>query len=270
MSVEVRKYALDDLRSEMRLVASKLGGPIDVYLIGGCAMSYARLKASTKDIDLVLKDAGTLAKLEAALAKADYDLMTGLRPEYQQLGAARYFEKPTAPQWDVYVRTVCRRLQLSPGMIARATREEPELQNLRIQRLAPSDIFIFKSITERAADKDDMDVIFASGLDWTVVMDEMRWQSQNSDVAWAVAFYQSLEGFAKEGNVVPILRELEALADQEAGEKRVLELVREGTTSLADIVRAIGEDPNWVESLVSALKTRGRLIEDKGHLRIAE
>ncbi|MFA5862076.1 MAG: hypothetical protein WDA16_10320 [Candidatus Thermoplasmatota archaeon] len=37
MSVEVRKYALDDLRSEMRLVDSKLGGPINVNLMGGHA-----------------------------------------------------------------------------------------------------------------------------------------------------------------------------------------------------------------------------------------
>ncbi len=267
----MRKYALDDLRTEMRLVDSKLSEPIDVYLIGGCTMSYARLKASTKDIDLVLRDDATFAKLESALTRSDYLPITGLRREYEQLGAARYFEKPTAPQWDVYVRTVCRRLQLSPGMISRATREEPDLSKLRIQRLAPSDIFIFKSITERAADKDDMDVIFASGLEWDAVLDEMRWQSQNSDVAWAVAFFQSLEEFANQGSAVPILRDLEKLADQEAGEKRVLELVRAGTAdSLADLVKAIGEDPGWVEALVFSLKRRGKLVEQDGRIRIAD
>lgn len=268
MTEPVRKYGLDTLRSEMRLVDSKLERAIDVYLIGGCAMSYARLKAATKDIDLVLKDNQTLATLEAALTNADYVLLAGLRPEYQQLGASRYFEKPTAPQWDVYVRTVCRRLQLSPGMIARATREETGLEKLRIQRLAPPDIFIFKSITERAADKDDMDAIFASGLDWPVVLDEMRWQSQNSDVAWAVNFCQSLEAFAAAGNAVPILRELAALADQEAGEKAVIEHVRNGTTTIADLQKSIKEDPAWVEGLVSALKERGRIVEESGRLRV--
>ncbi len=268
MSAEVTKYTLDQLRSQMRLVDSHLRSPIDVFLIGGCAMSYARLKASTKDIDLVLRDTATLSKLEQALATSSYSVMEGLRPEYEQLGAARYFEKARAPQWDVYVRTVCRRLQLSPGMISRATREERELPNLRIQRLAPSDIFIFKSITERTADKDDMDVIFAQGLEWDAVLDEMRWQSQNSDVAWAVAFFQSLEEFARVGNAVPILRDLETLADQEAGEKKVLELVRAGTNTLTGLVKAIGEEPEWVAGLVASLRKRGRLRDDAGRLTI--
>lgn len=251
----------------MRLVDAHLQAPIDVFLIGGCAMSYARLKASTKDIDLVLRDAETLTKLERALIASDYEILAGLRPEYQQLGAARYFAKTGAPQWDVYVRTVCRRLQLSPGMISRAAREERELPNFRIHRLAPSDIFIFKSITERAADKDDMDVIFAQGLEWNAVLEEMRWQSQNSDVAWAVAFFQALEEFARAGNVVPILRELEALADEEAGEKRILELVRAGSDTLPKLLMAINEDPDWVHSRLGALKERGELREVGGRLR---
>lgn len=269
MTDPVRKYGLDALRAEMRLVDSKLLRPIDVFLIGGCAMSYARLKAATKDIDLILHEEVTLALLDKALRDADYVPLAGLRREYQQLGAARYFAKPTAPQWDVYVRKVCRRLQLSPGMIGRAAREEKDLSMLRIQRVAPSDIFVFKSITEREADRDDMDTIAASGLDWNVVLDEIGWQSQNSDVAWAVNFYQSMEAFSDRGNRVPVLNELESLADQEAGEKRVLELVRDGVDDLQALKRSIGEDPAWVEGLVRALLERGRVVEERGRLRIA-
>lgn len=232
-------------------------------------MSYARLKASTKDIDLVLGEAPTLKILEQGLLDSGYHVTAGLRPAYKQLAAARYFAKPTAPQWDVYVKTVCRRLQLSPGMVSRATREETGLAKLRIHRVAPSDIFIFKSITERAADRDDMDAIFAQGIEWNDVLDEMRWQSQNSVVAWAVAFFQSLEDFAKAGNAVPILPALEELADREAGEKRILQLVRDGANSPRKIQAAIQEDPAWVQSLVDNLLVRGALRHEKNGLRVA-
>lgn len=44
-------YGLSALRQELRLIDTKLADPVDVYLVGGCAMSYLGLKSATKDAD---------------------------------------------------------------------------------------------------------------------------------------------------------------------------------------------------------------------------
>lgn len=264
----IAKYPLGRLRAEMQGLDAHLAQPVDVYLIGGCAMTYASLKDVTKDIDLVLRDHASLATLERALEAAGYTSTTRIDRAYEALGASRYFDKPASPRWDVYVRRVCRKLLLSPGMIARAVREEPALQRLRVHRVAPSDVFIFKSITERIGDKEDMDAIFARApLPWDAVLDEMRWQCAHSEVAWSVAFLDALEQFVAEGSVVPILEDLRELAEREVGELAVLSRVREGASTREAVAKAMGEDPAWVARLIDGLVGAGRLVERDRTLR---
>lgn len=261
------KYGLPRLRAEMRRVDERLDEPVEAFLIGGCAMTYAELKPATKDIDLVLRDAAALAPLERAMHDLGYTTTTKVDPAYEDLGAARYFDKPGAPRWDVHFRKVCRKLELSPGMVARAVREEPGFERLLIQRVAPSDIFIFKSITERPDDKFDMDQIYARGLDWGVVLEEMRWQCARSDVAWSVAFLDTMEELAGEDKVVPILDALRELAEREVGELAVLSRVREGAATREAVAKAMGEDAAWVAGLIDGLIAEGRLVERDGNLQ---
>jgi len=261
-------YGLERLREEMRRVDELLDEPVEAYLIGGCAMSYAGTKTATKDIDLVLRDAADLSRVRRALEALGYAATTKVDPAYEGLGAAGYFDKAASPRWDVYVLRVCGKLQLSPGMVSRATREEPDLKRLRIQRVAPSDIFIFKSITERPEDKDDLDRLYGLGLRWDIVLEEMQWQCLHSEVAWSAAFVGALEDLASEGKTVPILDPLRELADRQVGEIAVLRRVREGATTSASVVKAMGEDPAWVKGLIEGLVRRGAIVERDGILRI--
>lgn len=144
-------------------------------------------------------------------------------------------------------------------MIDRAERIEPDLDRLRIFRVHPVDIFIFKSITDRPADRDDMDAIFATGLDWDTVLDEMRWQSANSERAWTGVFAQSMKELSEAGRDVPILDELEELADREVAQTLILERVRGGASQRSQLVEGMDEDPEWVETLIDDLVDSGRL-----------
>ncbi len=262
------RYPLGRLREEVARADAHLTEPVDAYLIGGGAMSYAGLKGATKDIDLVLRTDADLDVLAQALEALDYKIVTEVDPAYRDLGASRYYDKDGAPRWDLYVGQVCRKLSLSPGMVERATREEPQLEKLRLHRLAPSDIFIFKSITEREADRDDMDAIYARGLPWDIVLSEMEWQSAHSEVAWSAAFHGALETIAERGDPVPILDELEALADREVGELAVLSHVGKGAVTRTAVVEAIGEEAEWVEGLIDGLLASNRLGEQDGRLAL--
>ena len=82
--------------------------------------------------------------------------------------------------------------------------------------MSPEDIFVFKSITDRPADEDDVELIHAQGVDWQAILMEMRWQSEHSATLWSPIFAQSMQIFADAGRTVSILRELVDLANRDA------------------------------------------------------
>lgn len=207
-------YGLDVLRREMQTVDENLTDSIDVFLLGGCAMSYLRLKTSTKDLDLVMREKATLQRLEAGLTSAGYASVK-LGVPYDQLRANALYKRTGAPQWDLYVGKVCGCLTLSPGMIKRATLVEPSLHRLRIHACSPEDIFVFKSITEREADLDDLDLLATRGLDWKIIQTEMEWQRENSDRTWTVLFHDRLQELADRGFTIPILSKIRELAEED-------------------------------------------------------
>lgn len=207
-------YGLEVIRTEMARVDAALKAPLDVYLLGGCAMSYLKLKASTKDLDLVMDNGDTLAALEKALRGCDYQAVKLEKP-YDQLRATALYKRPGAPQWDLYVKKVCGCLQLSPGMRERATLIEPGLKRLRIHACGAEDIFVFKSITERDADLDDLELLAARGVDWNAILAEMEWQRTNSDTVWTIRFLDRLEELRARGIVIPIIAGLRTMAEED-------------------------------------------------------
>jgi hypothetical protein len=101
-------------------------------------------------------------------------------------------------------------------MMKRSKRVVEDLDRLRIMCCSPEDIFVFKSITDRPADRDDMETIFAGGIEWETVLGEMEWQRSNADRLWSPMFYQSMLEFA--GNQparVPILGDLQKMAESD-------------------------------------------------------
>lgn len=207
-------YGLEVLRGEMQAVDAKLPTAINVYLLGGCAMSYLRLKPSTKDLDLVMQEDTTLSTLEQGLTACGYQSVKLQKP-YDQLRATALYKRPGAPQWDLYVGKVCGCLTLSPGMRQRAQPVEATLQRLRMRACSAEDIFVFKSITEREADLDDLDLLATRGLDWDTIQAEMEWQRSNSDRTWTVLFHSRLQDLADRGFTVPILPRLRDLAEED-------------------------------------------------------
>lgn len=249
-------------------VAACLDGPVDDYMIGGGALAIRGLKDATKDIDHVVATDADYSALRRALVKAKYKQVpsTELTEPYPALAARGVYVKPGRPQWDVFVGVVAKKLRLSPGMIARSDPPDAERQNLRVRLLANDDILVFKAVAGRVGDAEDMERIILARPDWDAILDEMRWQCRHSDTAWSSMFYEAMAGLAQRYRI-PILEELADLADQDVGEKLVLFYLGERTLTRQDLYTKIKEDPEWIDSCISALLKQRRIMETEEGLR---
>lgn len=90
------KYGLERLQEEIGRADRDLSASVDAFLIGGCAMAYADLKAATKDIDVVVEARTGFDLLRRSLLNAGYERIDPEGP-YEQLDAAGYFDKDDAP-----------------------------------------------------------------------------------------------------------------------------------------------------------------------------
>lgn len=88
---------------------------------------------------------------------------------------------------------VCGGLKLSDGMVNRSGTLF-QMDNVSVYMIALEDIFIFKSITQRERDLEDMNMVFLQGLNFEIVRDEIIWQNEyDHNFAWIAFFYDGIE-----------------------------------------------------------------------------
>jgi hypothetical protein len=202
----------DDIEESLTRVGASLQHDVTAYLIGGCAMILYNAKVATKDIDLVMMSDEDAETVVAALSGTGF---TEAKPEdetYRRLGATIMMQDSRGTRFDIFVKTVCRKLRITDGMISRSTRHAV-YGRLRINLVSPEDVFLFKSVTERAGDLDDMALLAERGLDWDVILGECLHQSRDVILeAFLAIRLQELE--EAKGIVSPIKATLETLAEK--------------------------------------------------------
>ncbi len=86
-------------------------------------------------------------------------------------------------RWDIFVNVVCGGLILSSSMKERALTLF-SMDRLSVHMLSFEDIFVFKSVTSRERDREDMYLLFLQGLDFEVIRNEIiRQNEQNRNAA---------------------------------------------------------------------------------------
>ncbi|MBU0623675.1 MAG: hypothetical protein KJ672_02400 [Candidatus Thermoplasmatota archaeon] len=202
----------DDIEESLARVGASLPHDVTAYLIGGCAMILFNAKVATKDVDLVLMSDKDAEAVMAALSGGGF---TKTKPEdetYRRLGATIMMEDRRGTRFDIFVETVCRKLRITDRMVSRSTRHAA-YGRLVINLVSPEDIFLFKSVTERAGDLDDMALLAERGLDWDVILSECVHQSRDLILeAFLAIRLQELE--EAKGIVSPIKATLEILAEK--------------------------------------------------------
>ncbi len=163
---------------ELGEIGRRVKKQIDIYLIGGCAMSFRGLKESTKDVDIVLRDAKSFEAFCDALFGAQYAdaELVKIIGEYRNLEAAKMFENKDKFHLDLFVGRVCGKMKLSDAMAGRAEFYRT-YGHMSIYLIAKEDIFLFKSLASegRKRDLDDMRVIYPN-LDWKTMEKELEAQ----------------------------------------------------------------------------------------------
>jgi hypothetical protein len=145
-------------------------------------MTFMGRKVATKDIDVVFGKTEDAKHFVTAMQLAGFKHVVEVAAPYSALGTYAIMENSNEMRFDVYDRQVCRALELSQGMKTRA-RPYQKFVNLDVFLMAPEDIFLFKGITDRETDLDDMRTLAEVGLDWKTI--EKECLSQRRSGRWA-------------------------------------------------------------------------------------
>lgn len=184
MSV-IKKFGESDLIGVLGSIGSNLKRKVSIYLIGGCAMTFMGAKLATKDIDLICTSTKDVKDLVGAMKNADFVRVDKLAKEYKTLGAWIVMERPDKMRFDVFDRQVCGKLEIDDNMQTRATFYK-SFDNLDVYLMSGEDIFLFKGMTERTDDLDDMRILVERGIEWDAVKSECLSQKKSDEWAGAL------------------------------------------------------------------------------------
>lgn len=169
-------FGIDRIREQFEELSNSLSEETTVYLIGGGAMTLKNQKAATKDIDLVVESKGVYDRICEGLEEFGYSPQyeEDLSQEYRELGAAVVLEKGDR-RFDIFNRQVAGELILTEEIKERSETVFEEL-DLNVRMFSNEDIFLFKSVANRPDDMGDMEVLIGVGLDFDIIMKELRRQ----------------------------------------------------------------------------------------------
>jgi len=122
------------------------------------------------------------------------------------------------------------------------------------------DIFLFKGITEREADLDDMRILAESGLDWKLINKECQTQSAAAGVPWEMALSQNLQDLNERYHIYsPIAKELRKVAEEKLeklSRETFLKEIASGNITVKGIAENIRQPPSFVRADLKRLEKR--------------
>lgn len=234
------------LTSELSRIGNALKRKIKVFMIGGCSMVLRGYKLATKDIDVVFTSSQDTKDFADALKSLGFQEAVKLPKEYEVLGASAVLRDAEGFQFDLFHRLVCRGLEITERMEDRAEFYRA-FGNLQVYMMAPEDVFLFKSITEREADILDMRTLAERGLDWDTIKSECALQRKRE--IWEYFLVYRLEELkSRFGIEAPIIRELWRTAGDELIRRVFTEIVEAGNDTFEKIHEVIKSKYRYSES----------------------
>ena len=247
--------SLDDISGDIER-------PIRGYLIGGLAMVLRGSKAVTKDIDIVFKNEGSARVFIKALQQNGYSEPRKLTKEYIKMNASYVFKNGKGQQFDVFVNQVCNGLFLSKRMIDRSINAF-ESGNINLRALSLDDIFLFKGITEREHDIEDMYSIATSVINWEVIEEELRRQPESWK--WLYKYHERLIDLKEKYHVEsPSIISLEEDAEISKAMCIIMSLLKIKPRTENDILEPVSrEDSDFLKKVIRIMVDR-KMISREG------
>ncbi|MEF8848956.1 MAG: DUF6036 family nucleotidyltransferase [Candidatus Thermoplasmatota archaeon] len=252
------------IEKELKKLNAFLSRQISIYVIGGGAMGFYGLKTATKDIDVLLPSEKQASLLIETLCQSGYKKIKTKDPVYVDMKAREIIENNDGFRWDIFVNKVCGGLSFSNGMKKRAE-EFKNLGNIKIFLISPEDIFIFKSVTSRARDREDMFTLFSHGLDVEVIKDEIKKQTKIDDnKGWLSYFFVGLDEMVKEYNIIfPSYDEFLSLAEKEMLETLTFNFIQKKPRTLKQLSSVLKCDKNKIEKIIEKLLRDNKIKKSK-------
>lgn len=259
-----RKFILKYVENELKKIGKRLPKKIEIVLIGGANMMYRGLKASTKDVDIVVMRPNDLKLFSRTLKDMDYVEVKRLTREYSNLGASVMMRNEDGFQYDIFYQQVCQALILSPRILKRAKLLD-NFNNLVVSLMSPEDVFLFKGMTERSADLEDMRILVEQGLDWKIILDECL--KQEGERIWEAFLLVKLDELQeKYGIRAPIKVKLRQISEQKLFKDMVLSFLDDWKTfkELSDhIQKKLSCSESWIRKQISIMLKEKILQKEK-------
>ena len=253
------------IEKELKKINKNLSKQISIYIFGGGAMSFFDLKTATKDIDVILPSESETSALIKTLYKTGYNKIETKDPIYIKMNTREIIENKDGFRWDIFVNKVCGGLSFSKDMQKRA-KPFKNFSNIKTYLISPEDIFIFKAVTSRPRDREDMFSLFSHGLDVNIIKNEIQKQAQlDEDKAWLSYFLIGLDELVSEYNIIfPDYDEFLKLAEEEILEKLILEFIQRKPRSLYDLVSVLKCDKEEIKKVLEKYTEQNKISKFKG------
>ncbi|MBI5553564.1 MAG: MarR family transcriptional regulator [Candidatus Diapherotrites archaeon] len=247
------KFSATDLEKLLAEIGA-VGVPLEVFLIGGCNLALQGIKEATKDIDLVVKTGQDFELLVSVLKRIGFFPLANVEPVYRRMNPSTIQVCPGKPRVDIFTRKVCNALVLSERMADRSL--ERRYGTLSVKFLKPEDIILFKSITDRDGDLEDIAAIIKRQKpDWQYFLQELDRQHEKSERLFCIDALGSLEAVEEKEKIV---LEIKARLVDLCLEKSILFLARQ-PVSVKEILQKIRFPETAVRNKITQLVKKNRL-----------
>jgi len=202
----------NDLNKLFKEIDDNLKEKVHFYVIGGAVMLYHKLKVSTKDVDIVVDSPEEFRAMERLLKELGFESKIPTI-EYKKFDLNEIFVRDDY-RIDLFQRTVCKGFILSKNMMERAE-TITKLNNLSVSLCSTTDIFMFKTFTERPGDIDDCLSLARKEIDWNSMLLEIKEQIKTSgQKVWITYIGERLDLLEDKDLVIPIIKDIDKLRDE--------------------------------------------------------
>ena len=204
----VQKFPGGRLEPFLADLGGALETELELFLIGGGNLILRGIKGTTKDLDVIVKSQKEFLVLSKALSKLSFKQAASFELTYKKMDPSAIFEKKNYPRIDLFTKTVCRTLQVTSKMAERS--KNTKYKKLNVLLVSPEDIILFKSMTDREGDLEDIHLILTKEpIDWKEILDEIEEQEKLSGRFFSFKLLETFELLEERYNiVVPIKRRL--------------------------------------------------------------
>ena len=164
-------------------------------------MSLKGLKPETIDMDMVLLTEKSYSDIKTALLKLGYEVTSKTQYAETVYKNAFVLFKKGDSKIDIFVMRVCNLFDFSTAMMNRA-RLFGRYDKLNVRLASDEDIFLFKSITGREKDLDDLAILNGSITEWHLIINEFNNQKVRNLVI--EEFLGTIKRLGELGITVPI------------------------------------------------------------------